>query len=428
MTIRHNKRPLDFRQLISPAFHIFLLIGLLVSPSWGQENDDQRKSSSPNMLHALVSAPHNSRDADRLLEIIRSTSTAVGQTYRKVALSVLSEPDQKASAELVSKYKSLLDDTDTDVQAAAILACGKLKLTDSTSKIVSLLNRESETVQIAAIRTSENLNAAGAAPRIFEILQHQPRHHFSANSADGATPTKMQLSWSAARTLTTFRYSDALDELLSRDEILGMGSFGGPLIAEFGAQAIPKVLPIARTAGSRQGGALSVIAHIKDASAIPELLALAADNDPGIQEASISALAEMPVKSDAEKNQIETLLIQQMHSTNPNIRGYVYRGLIRGNSDRYLDILMAAARSDTAAGLDIFYGLMNHPNPRAIPYLKEFIAFDETKNPAVTLRRSVAARAIYKISGEKVPYKGVERDLADAKKGFRTDPYEGRKR
>ena len=72
-------------------------------------------------------------------------------------------------------------------------------------------------------------------------------------------------------------------------------------------------------------------------------------------------------------------------------------------------------------GLDFFYALIKNPDLAmpAIPHLKVFITEDESVNPNSTVLRKVAAQVIFKTTGERVPYRGMEND-----RRLYMDPYD----
>lgn len=72
-------------------------------------------------------------------------------------------------------------------------------------------------------------------------------------------------------------------------------------------------------------------------------------------------------------------------------------------------------------GLQFMYALIKHKDLAmpAIPHLKQFIADDGALQPNWTVNRKVAAQVVFALTGERVPYIGVEKD-----RQMYADPYD----
>ncbi|HXT02444.1 MAG TPA: hypothetical protein VN915_17355 [Elusimicrobiota bacterium] len=341
--------------------------------------------------------PKKPEDVQNLVGTVRALSApgtkAQKKSVRDIAARSLGNPDPASKEALTPVYLRLLDDSDETIKGAAARACAKLHATE-------------------------------AAPKILEVLSKAPREKYSATNPQWMTPDHMEFVDSSAEALVELGHDAAIDEILSRDELMVNSSFSGPLVARYGAKALPKVLELARKKDQRRNGALSAIVALRDETAAPDLLRLTNDDDKEIARSAIHALADMPMKSVANIVQARELFKQKLSSADRFIRGYAYSGLIRVDPSGGLPTAMESLRKDPAVRLDILYALIRNPLKAVVPYLKDYIAEDEKWEPNDTTGRAVAAQAIFKATGERVPYKGVERELSLYEKGLRPDPYD----
>ena len=316
-----------------------------------------------------------------------------GKSQRDAVARLLGNPDPASKEALAPVYLRLLDDKDEVIKGAAARACAKL-------------------------------HAREAAPKILEILSKAPREKYSTTNPQWMTSEHMEFVNSAALALVDLGHEGALDEILSRDELMVNSSFGGPLVARYGAKALPKVLELARKKDQRRNGALAAIVALRDEAAASELIRLTNDDDREIARSAVHALADMPMKSAANIGLAGEVFKQKLSSTDKFTRGYAYSGLIRIDPAGGLPTAMESLRKDPAVRLDILYALVRNPLKAAVPYLKDYIAEDEQWEPNDPTGRAAAAQAIFKATGERVPYKGVERELRLYEKGLRPDPYD----
>lgn len=109
----------------------------------------------------------------------------------------------------------------------------------------------------------------------------------------GPIPTKFRLIQQIGKALVKLRDEQALDDILSRHEIMAVNGFGGPLVAQLGVKVLPRVVKIARDNDARKSGALHAISFISDPDATTQLTALARDTDPQIASAALRALRSL---------------------------------------------------------------------------------------------------------------------------------------
>jgi HEAT repeat protein len=270
-----------------------------------------------------------------------------------------------------------------------------------------------------AIATAEKFEAKEASPQILSILKKEPTKKILKFDLAEATTEDKLLVYQAAQTLAKFRYYPAVNEIIKRDDIMAIDAYGGPLLGEFGAQVIPDLLDFYRAGGNRTQTALSGIANIHDPAAIPQLIDLVKGKDRQIAASATKALAAMPGMSESDKKIVEEVLLAKLHDKNSFIRSDSYAGLLKIDARKHLRLSMDALRTDPDARLEILYSYIRNPVPEAKPYLEEFIKYDETQRPNDPLYRKIAAQAIFKISGERVPFRGLEQEQKIYK-----DPYD----
>jgi HEAT repeat protein len=315
---------------------------------------------------------------------------------------------------------------DLDLQEAATKALRNVSpdARHLSKAYVSLLDDDSEKVQVAAIHGCGKLGAREAAPKILHLLSKSPRSKFTAANLPWMTMEHMAYVDEAAEVLVNFQYDPALDEILSRDELMVNVGFGGPLVAKYGAKALPKFLELIHKNDKRKLGGLVAIVNLRDEAAVPDLITLLDDPDHELAGSAAHALSDMPVKSAVNGGLVKDALRKQIRHPSRFVRGYAYSGLIRVDPNGSLPMAMEALRRDPVVRLDILYALIKNPVKEAVPYLKNYIVDDETKEPNDTTGRAVAAQAIFKTTGEKVPYKGLESELKRYEQGRIPDPYD----
>ncbi len=289
----------------------------------------------------------------------------------------------------------------------------------SNDLILRLFNSDSKKVHLLGFQISLKLMAKEVAPKILSLLAAQPRFRIKAMDFGGATTANLEYIQQAAEALAGLADQMAIDEILSRDEIMAIPSYGGPLIAKYGASALPKIIAVARRQDtSRSEGAKTAISVMDDEAAIPLLTPLLQDNDPSIKRAAVNGLISIYKKTGADRNLVEKTLKRELDSKDAALRARAYEGLLELDSGKYLPMALEALKRDGDVRPTVLYALMRLRIQEAVPALKEFIKDDEIANPHWTTDRKMAAQAIYKITGERVPYKGLEEDQR-----FYKDPY-----
>lgn len=372
---------------------VLMLICTRSITSFAQQESKEREGGKAEH----VSQPTKPADVQELVGAVHALSKPELKTIRKserdAATKSLANPDPASKEALAPVYLRLLDDDDEVIKGAAARACAKLRVKE-------------------------------AAPKILEVLSKAPRAKYTATNPQWMSIDHMEFVDSAAEVLVEFDDEAALDEILSRDELMVNSNFGGPLVARYGAKALPKVLELARKKDQRRAGALAAIVALRDEAAAPDMIRLADDGDQDIARSATHALADMPLKSEANIGLVRDLLKKKLTHSDRFVRGYAYSGLIRVDPAGGLPKAMDALRKDPTIRLDILYALIRNPVKAAVPYLKDYIVEDEKWEPNDTTGRAVAAQAIFKATGERVPYKGAERELRLYEQGLRPDPYD----
>lgn len=357
-----------------------------------------------------------STQAESLTHIIEKGKSD-NQQERRAALVALRMARPNTEAE-VRSLLAVVHGKDEAAMEAAAKALENVSEDAAHLKAVyvSLLDNDSERVQLAAINGCSRLKASESAPKVRVMLKsHRPL----VLTVKGMTPDDMRFAGTAAEALATFKYYPALDDILSRDEIMGMAHFGGPLVARFGAKALPKAVELARQNNKRRQGGLVAISHMVDVAAISDLTDLVSDNDPEIASAATAALSKMRGVHDQDREVIIKALMRAAKSSNRSARGNAYAGLLNVDPQGTLPILQDVLRKDALARLDILNSIMANRIVAAVPLLETFIRQNEKDEPTDSDHRAVAAQAIYKLTGKRVVYKGLERQQRLYK-----DPYE----
>ncbi len=353
-----------------------------------------------------------------------------------VLLKELDNPDEKKKNIAIDGLQKLEPQSESDVQLLMLTATkaqgetrkAALHALDSASdkqihlkkNYLLLLNTNDKELQRVGMNVLAKMHAREAAPKILDLMKKVPKRRLEKFIWMDEMKTSTPFLYSTAEALVKLDYVEAADEILSRDEIMANSNYGGSLVAKFGAKVMPKLLENYGKGGKSRDGALAAITHMKDEAAIPQLLPLTQNKDEELRKSALSALIFMPNIPEAYKDGIIRTLTPMMKDSNSSIRSRAYTGLIQLDNKKYLLPAMQALKKDSDVRLDILYALYRNPNPDAVPYLEEFIKYDETQRPNASYLRSTAAQAIFKAIGKRVPYRGLEKDQKKYK-----DPYIG---
>lgn len=214
-----------------------------------------RQPISKDELARLEKTPRNRDEIRELLKLARSNDPVKKQQ----ALERISSPDASMKAVLGDTYIDLLDDSDPDLQQAAIQGIS-------------------------------TLNDARAKGKIRKILNGLPRHEL--RSGRDMTPAAMdehKRAFTAARALAKMGDTQALDEVLDRKSLAVSWPM---LMPDFGNAAIPKlVAKVKRGTELERFHALRSIEAMKDASSIGEVKKLLSNENPEIKRSAAIALA-----------------------------------------------------------------------------------------------------------------------------------------
>lgn len=229
---------------------ILLLCGLTItlSASFGQDTSNHTpRIRTTNEVAALVSVIHGG-DKNKI----------------SAAQSRLSDPDTSSRDALHDTYVNLLDDADLNVKDAAIMACGRLHLTDAAGKIRG-------------------------------FLKSLPRHDMSQD-VHGNQPVGDEYRHGviAADTLASLGDTASMAEILDRDVLAVSWEV---IMPKFGRAALPLLIAQAHSSNPRKrAGALRAISSIRDDASTPDLIVLLKDPDSQLRNSAIRALA---YKNDA---------------------------------------------------------------------------------------------------------------------------------
>lgn len=379
------------------------------------------------LLVGLLACPGMAAEPPSKRSISAIVSEAKGNTgrIRSKALDEIANKEPESAQEM-EDITSALKTNDAGVQAASLKALRRVKPTARhlKSQADSMIDDSLEQIQLGGIIVAAKIQAKELAPKIRGRLAQRPRFKIRKNDFGGIKQKQLQFAEEAAKALVDLDDFESIDELLSRDEVMAISNFGGPLVARFGAKALPKAVLLARQKDtSRSDGGRSVISSMQDPAAIPALIELGKDRDNDIVSAAVLALSQIPTETAQDKANVESALTENASSKDRFVRGPAYDGLLRLNPKKHLPAALEVMKTDDSARLDILHAIAKHQVKEAIPALEAFIRADELKEPNWTVNRKVAAQTIFKLTGKRVPYLGIEKDSR-----IYADPYDPSKR
>ena len=196
----------------------------------------------------------------------------------------------------------------------------------------------------------------------------------------------------------------------------------GPELAHFGAKVLPKVIASSSKGWAQRIGAGGVIRKMRDEAALPALIELLDGPDLEFAISAEDALSEIGkfAKSATMSKDIAGQLEKRFASENKRLRTFAYRGLLNIGPDEYSPrILKAFSIEDVEVQRSVMYSIWKNPPSGIETFLEQFIKDDERRNPNEQTLRADAARILFKATGRKVPYKGLE----DEQKKFK-NPYD----
>ncbi len=360
-------------------------------------------------------------------EIVQATKTGP-QKDRWKALDLLGRRQPRTPNE-IDELRTLCKGEDKNIREEALRALGAVaeETPGLRAKYLDLLDDTDEQIQIIGLQAARKLKTKEAVPKAGELLRKRPRFHFNGRNPGGATSADILFAREVGQTLVELGDNSALDEILSRDELMAVESVGGWLVAKYGHKALPKTLNVARSNSNRKSGAVAAISKMKDPESAPDLLELTQDQDTAIACAATRALAGMARKLP-NKVSVEARLNMMLDNPDRSCRAGAYLGLLSIDSKKYLAPTLEALTKPQmhVIRLEVLYWLIRNPMPEAIPYLEHMMHEDEKLNQNDSNYRREIARTIYKISGKRVPYKGLEQDLERQRQGIGPNPYESK--
>lgn len=332
------------------------------------------------------------KDADQVRSLAKAVREA-DEHSKPFLIDVLGNVSPGAT-HLQDAYRALLDDKDSGVQDAAIKAAARLKMKD-------------------------------AAPKIRRLLSQRKRYHLSndhdiykyGRSADIA---ERNYELDAIRALIDLDDFDSIDEIMTHDEF--MSEMPGAALAKFGPRVLQKVISNAGNGWAQHVGAKSTISRMTDEAAVPTLLNILNGTDQEFAISAEDALSQIGEKtaSDTTRKLVANQLEAHFSDKNERMRIFAYRGLLNMDPGVYGSrILKAFDKENEVVQGYVLDSIALHP-PKGIDlFLEQFIRDDERRHPgAYDDQRARAARIIFKATGRKVIYKGLEGELKKGK-----DPY-----
>jgi HEAT repeat protein len=329
-----------------------------------------------------------------------------------------------ASAASLSHLRDEIATSNEEKRSKAVeLAKGAKHSFDDISSFAELLESEDRQIRRAAVSVLHSWGARGTKGKIRNLLISLPGPKaWDYDMRTGRIPTGLEEHVGLVRALADFDSLDSLEDLI-KDEKLSYGSY---LASQFGAKALPVLEQFARDSNVPLADrAKRSIGFIRDDAAIPGLVDLL-NEDGDIGGYAAEALKYMPTASQRNREAIDSALNVASRSTNPAVKKMALSAVNSRSGENApsltLESMVSLNRLDR---LTLFYDLMQSGRKEIVPVLKEFIAWDEKahSNPLDTNQRKVAAQTIYRLSGERVHYLGVERDIEGFEACLYPDPY-----
>ncbi|MCX5796273.1 MAG: hypothetical protein NTY77_12330 [Elusimicrobia bacterium] len=347
----------------------------------GQSVSQQSQNQSKWVRH---STPKTSDEVKALAATLHQSDKDSKEEVYQALVSVSSD-----AAQLGPVYRKLLDDKDEDVQRAAIQVAGKMKMKE-------------------------------AAPKIRTMLSRRPKHRIiDGHGIYKVSPGDSNYAQEAVGALVELNDLDSIDEIVSRDEF--MCCMAGVRLARFGAKALPMVLAKAKKGWAQKQGAGSMVQFMRDEEAVPTLLELLAGPDPDFSARAAQAISA--IANSTQSDRTKKTIVAQLESRTSNhdwrIRKEVYGGLLAADAKLFGPTVLAKfEKEDGLTQLEVLYAISRNRTKAADAFLEQFIRDDEKRHPGDDDLRAVAAGILYELTGRKVPYKGLERELKKYK-----DPY-----
>ena len=147
---------------------------------------------------------------------------------------------------------------------------------------------------------------------------------------------------------------------------------------------------------------------------------LTKDSDHDLANAAIRSLSGLATTSDANKQNVQGALEPFLHDNDSARRSLAYSGLFHSDPKKYYPITAAALQSESGTvRLQLLYAFSQHPSPESVDLLEQFILKNEKESPNDSSLRKVAAQVIFKATGRRIPYKGLEFEQK-----MSSDPYD----
>ncbi len=372
---------------------------------------------------AFVCLAAQSSAEEDMRSLLQNASSAKTSAQRAQVITEIKNHPPKTEDEVEALANTIRNEPSTDLEEAALQSMMNVSpdSIELRGKYASLLDDKSDKVQIAAMNGCARLGNKDSATKILTMLKKRDRYNlFERTGIQKPSVESIAYAGAASDALASLGYQPALEEVLSRPEVMSFPSGGGTVVAKFGAAGLSKLVEVANAKDQRRRTALAGIERIQDRAAIPQLAELVKGSDTQLATMAANALGSMRQVTGSDEELSEAALKASLASQDENLRSAAYSALLMLNPQKNLQNAMPAIKKESGTvQLHIFYALMRHPVPEAVPALEQFIHDDEKQNPNVTMYRGAAAQAIFKATGRRVPYRGVETD-----RKLHSDPYD----
>lgn len=346
----------------------------------------------PNLSRQHI-LPKTPEDVKNLVDEMHKTPAEDrSDTKQSIYLDLINVPSDAASLRMT--YRKLLDDKDEVVRMAAIQVAVKMGMKETIPKIRELYKKQTRP-------TSKMIWAVRGGP-------------FTRVDMDMAFTTDM------AEALIDLGDFESAEDIIRNEAF--MESTGGISLAKFGAPVLPLLIQNAYDGKNWRRGIGGAISYMRDEAAVPLLIELLNGKDPKFADASGHAL--VGIVANAKSLETKRLIGDQFEravlNNNGEVRTEAYIGLLVIDPDKNGKRVFDAIKKENGfVQLNVLCAISTYRIKGLGSYLEDYMKYDEVKNPNDNGHRKYAAAAIYRTTGKKVHYDGLEKD----QKWPDTDPY-----
>jgi len=270
---------------------------------------------------------------------------------------------------------------------------------------------------VSMAQSAKGNERAKAISAIHPILSAQPHYKFSANGFSSKPvpfgSESFQLEQQSMQALIDLGDESAIDEILSRDELV-VGANAMPLIvSKFGARALAKVAAIGKDKNDpRNIYAHRAIASIRDENAVPQLIQML--KDPDLHSSSAYALGQIGAVSTVAERAVDSSYnamtlrdkadyLHQVIVISSGARASSPRPMNTQTMTKATNLLSESIKErDSLVEYETLQALVATRDPRIVPILENYLKDPQLpqRDPQL-LDRTLAAWGLWKITGKR---------------------------